>query len=140
MFPGADERTHIEGLSQIPAGHSLEFDLNSWQMRLHSFFNIAEMVRSRVPKEEELPAILRDAVTARLVSDRKVGLLLSGGVDSTLVLSTMHALGLQDQVHCFIGETGRSDDAEYAKKCVAQLGIEATVVNLDYGRDTFARP
>ena len=139
MFPGADEKTHIQGLNQIPAGHSLTFDLDRWQMQLQSYFNIGEMVRSRVPRAEELPGILRDAVTARLISDRKVGLLLSGGVDSTLVLATMHALGLQDQVHCFIGETGRSDDAEFAKKCVAQLGIEATVVNLDYGKGTFAR-
>jgi len=139
MFPGADDRTHMEDISQIPAGGTLTIDLESWTLKAGRYFDLGEMVAERVPEEDELPGVLRDAVVSRLVSDRKVGLLLSGGVDSTMVLSVIHAQGLQDGVHCYIGETGRSEDAEYAKRCVDQLGIQATVVNLDYGRDTFSR-
>jgi asparagine synthase (glutamine-hydrolysing) len=139
MFPGAGSETHIQGLKQIPAGGTLEVDLAEWAIKTGEYFNLGAMVSARVPADDELPSILRDAVVSRLVSDRKVGLLLSGGIDSTLVLSIICAEGLQDQVHCYIGETGRSEDAEYAKRCVSQLGIDATVVNLDYGRDTFSR-
>ena len=139
MFPSPDERTHVENIHQIPAGGSLEFDLETWKIRLLPYFDVRQQFFSEPPAKDALPELILDAVKARLVSDRKVGLLLSGGIDSTLVLSAIHTLGLLDQVHCFIGETGRSEDAEFAKQCITQLGVEATIVNLDYGSDTFSR-
>jgi asparagine synthase (glutamine-hydrolysing) len=139
LFPAAGDDTHFIDIHQIPAGHSLTFDLNAWTASDTTYFSIDQALTGPPPREADLPALIADAVDLRLVSDRKVGLLLSGGIDSTLILSAMCARGLQEQVHCFIGETGRSDDAEYAKQCAAQLGIEATVVNLGYGGDTFTR-
>jgi asparagine synthase (glutamine-hydrolysing) len=139
MFPTAGGETHFHELYQIPAGHTLEFDLKNWSLKTTPYFSVREEVAAGIPRDEELPVILRDAVVSRLVSDRKVGLLLSGGIDSTLVLSVIHSAGLQDQVHCYIGETGRSEDADYAKRCVAQLGIDASVIDLGYGSDTLTR-
>src|SRR5205814_195986 len=72
-------------------------------------------------------------------SDRPVGLLLSGGVDSSIVLAGLVKQGLQGQVRCFIGETGRSEDALYAKRCVEQLGLEATVIEMIYNERAFDR-
>ena len=138
-FPGGSERTHFEGILQVPAGHALEFDLHAWTPRLERWYDIAAAAVSGAPGDDALPALFKDAVQSRLVSDRKVGLLLSGGIDSTVILSALHALGLQEQVHCFIGETGRSEDAACARQCVEQLGIEATVVNLEYGARTLER-
>ena len=66
-----------------------------------------------------------------------MGLLLSGGVDSSIVLAGLVKQGLQDQVRCFIGETGRSEDALYAKKCVQQLGLDATVIEMVYNERAF---
>jgi asparagine synthase (glutamine-hydrolysing) len=139
MFPPADDSTHFHDLRQIPPGHTLEIDLRDWSLRTNRYYNPADEVAARTPGEEELAPLLRDAVVARLVSDRKVGLLLSGGIDSTLVLSVIHSQGLQDQVRCYIGETGRSEDAAYARRCVEQLGIEASIIDLGYGEDTFDR-
>ena len=45
--------------------------------------------RDHAREARDLPGIIRDAVSTRLVSDRHVGLLLSGGVDSTAVLSAL---------------------------------------------------
>jgi asparagine synthase (glutamine-hydrolysing) len=139
MFPAADERTHFHELRQVRSGHALDIDLNSWELRDASYFEVRDAITDTAPEEAELAPLLKDAVVSRLVSDRKVGLLLSGGIDSTLVLSVIHAAGLHEQVHCYIGETGRSEDASYAKRCVGQLGIEATVVDLGYGADMFER-
>jgi len=139
-FPRAGEKTHMEGICQVPPGHALEFDLRAWSLRLRAWFDFAAALSAPADTgDEALRATFTDAVRLRLVSDREVGLLLSGGIDSTLILSALHALGLQEQVHCFIGETGRSEDAAYAQKCIAQLGIKAQVVNLDYGRNTLER-
>lgn len=139
MFPPADDSTHFHELRQIPSGHTMEVDLHSWQVTMHRYYAHASALDEPPPGPEELAPLLRDAVVSRLVSDRKVGLLLSGGIDSTLVLSVIHAQGLQDQVRCYIGETGRSEDAGYAKRCVEQLGIEASIIDLGYGEDTFSR-
>jgi asparagine synthase (glutamine-hydrolysing) len=81
-----------------------------------------------------LPELVRDAVCARLVADRKVGLLLSGGVDSSLILSVLADQGLTEQVTCFTGDAGKSDDAHYARACIEQLGLKAINLPLDYGQ------
>lgn len=139
-FPRAGEKTHMEGICQVPPGHALEFDLRAWSLKLHAWFDLeAALAAPADTRDDALRATFTDAVQLRLVSDREVGLLLSGGIDSTLILSALHAQGLQEQVHCFIGETGRSEDAAYAQKCIAQLGIKAEVVNLDYGKNTLQR-
>ncbi len=68
------------------------------------------------------------------MSDRRVGLFLSGGVDSTLILSILHSLGLADGVVCITGDAGRTDDARYAKACIDQLGIAALNLPLPYDK------
>ena len=138
-FPGPDEGTHLRDIQQVPAGHFLKFDVAAWSLRAGRYFDLEAAAKSPAPADADLPELFMDAVRARLVSDRKVGLLLSGGIDSTIVLSALHAMGLQEQVHCFIGEAGRSEDADYAKRCVEQLGIRAHLVQLDYGGQTLDR-
>ncbi|MEO8135710.1 MAG: asparagine synthase C-terminal domain-containing protein, partial [Betaproteobacteria bacterium] len=88
---------------------------------------------------EDLAAIVKDAVLARLVADRKVGLLLSGGIDSSLILSVLCAEGLANRVSCFTGDAGKSDDAIYARRCIEQLGINHINVPLDYGSASIER-
>ncbi|MCY7305108.1 MAG: asparagine synthase (glutamine-hydrolyzing) [Rhodoferax sp.] len=133
LFPHADGQTHIEGIRQVPAGCALHVDLASWEVRAERYFDLALYAGATNPEPEQLADLLQEAVLSRLVSDRKVGLLLSGGVDSSLILSVLCANGLADQVHCFTGDAGKSDDAFYARQCVKQLGIQAINVPLDYG-------
>lgn len=138
LFPGGDEATYLDGISQIAPGGFADFDIQSWTLSYKRWFDFADYVQRRTRTQAELPDVVREAVSTRLVSDRQVGLLLSGGVDSTIVLSALHAQGLHGQVKCFIGETGRSEDAAYAWKCVKQLGMDATEIRLDYGSESFA--
>ncbi len=133
LFPDADGGTHIAGIQQVPAGCAWTFDLKRWEFQQERYFDLATHARSAPPDPGQLVELLRDAVLSRLVSDRPVGLLLSGGVDSSLILSILYACGLAGQVHCFTGDAGKSDDAVYARQCVEQLGIRAINVPLDYG-------
>ena len=133
LFPRADGSTHIEGIREVPAGAAIRFDLGRWQLATERWFDLGEHVARTPAHADELPELLREAVLSRLVADRKVGLLLSGGVDSSLILSILHASGRGEQVHCFTGDAGKSDDADYARRCIEQLGIRAIEVPLDYG-------
>jgi asparagine synthase (glutamine-hydrolysing) len=134
VFPSADGQTHIEGIREVRPGTALTFDLASWQTTETILFDIRQSVLSASPDREALPEILQDAVLSRLVSDRPVGLMLSGGVDSSLILSILAATGRLDQVHTFSGDAGRSEDADYARRSIAALGVTAKIVHLDYGR------
>jgi asparagine synthase (glutamine-hydrolysing) len=133
LFPHSDGRTHIADVRQVTAGGVLEFDLANWTFQERRWFDLGEFSREGRRDPQELAAIVGDAVVSRLVADRKVGLLLSGGVDSSLILSVLCASGLADRVSCFTGDAGKSADASYAHQCIEQLGISQISVPLDYG-------
>ena len=142
LLPDALGASHIQGIRQVAAGGSLSFDLAHWQLREQPYFDLASYAMAGPRDSAELAGILQEAVLSRLVADRRVGLLLSGGVDSSLVLAVLCAAGLADQVTCFTGDAGKSDDAIYARRCIAQLGIQSVNVQLDYGNtsmDSFLR-
>ncbi len=139
LYPAADGSTHVEGIRQVRAGAALHIDLARWQWQEQPWFDLAAHV-AHTPAPDDLATTLEDAVRLRLVADRRVGLLLSGGIDSSLLLAVLHRMGVQDQVSCFTGDAGKSDDARYAEACIAQLGIHAVRLPLDYsatGMDAF---
>ncbi|MCZ4315685.1 asparagine synthase (glutamine-hydrolyzing) [Comamonadaceae bacterium G21597-S1] len=133
-FPHADGTTHLQGIQQVRAGCAMELDLRSWNCSEQPYFDLAHHVAHGDRDPGLLPELLRDAVCARLVADRKVGLLLSGGVDSSLILSVLANQGLTEQVTCFTGDAGKSDDARFASACIEQLGLHAVRLPLDYGQ------
>lgn len=141
LYPSGTTDTHFEGISQVLPGHWASFDLTSWEICQKSYFKFHdERLTGHVEYNPELLAeTLKDSVRKRLISDRPVGLLLSGGIDSTLILSTLFSLGLQDQCQIYMGNTGKSEDYNYAKQCVEHLGFRAETVTLDYNSSTFDR-
>jgi asparagine synthase (glutamine-hydrolysing) len=141
LYPSGTADTHFAGVSQVLPGHHARFDLASWQFAQTPYFCFFEPPADAGDTDDPdlLVRLLKDSVRKRLVSDRPVGLLLSGGIDSSLILSTLVSLGLQDQCHIFMGDTGRSEDYAYAKRCVEQLGVKAETVVLDYDHNTFER-
>jgi asparagine synthase (glutamine-hydrolysing) len=80
---------------------------------------------------DELHAILRDSVRARLVSDVPLGAFLSGGVDSSLVVALM-AETSPSAVRTFtIGfREPQFDESAYAKAVAKHLGVENTTMVL----------
>jgi asparagine synthase (glutamine-hydrolysing) len=77
--------------------------------------------------------LLERAVEKRVLhSERPVGVLCSGGVDSAVI--TALAARLQKKVHVFTmrySGNGRSDDAFYATLMCERLGLRHTVVTFD---------
>ncbi|MBM4163442.1 MAG: asparagine synthase (glutamine-hydrolyzing) [Lentisphaerae bacterium] len=141
LYPSGCAETHYQGISQILPGHWGVFDLNSWTIRQERYFNFydSELAGQINDDPEQLVEDLKDSVRKRLISDRPVGLLLSGGIDSTLILSTLYTLGLHEHCRVYMGDTGKSEDYAYAKRCADQLGVRAETVLLDYDSNTFDR-
>ncbi len=79
---------------------------------------------------------LKRAVRKQLVSDVPIGAFLSGGLDSSSVVSMAKACEPDSDLRCFtigfkgdIGQTeGMSDDLKYAKKVAKYLGVKLDTV------------
>jgi asparagine synthase (glutamine-hydrolysing) len=72
---------------------------------------------------EELKRLYRNAVRSHLIADVPVGLLLSGGVDSTLLLALMNECGSDWRTYTVgFGESYKDDELEYAKQTAERFG------------------
>ena len=129
LLPQPDGSTHLQGIREVRPGHALVIDLDTWTLNEAPIDDLWPAL----PTDGNLADGLIGAVADRLVSDRPIGLLLSGGVDSMLILSVLAAQGELERVTCFTGDAGKSDDAACARSGIAATGARAIEVPLDYG-------
>ncbi|XP_065340683.1 asparagine synthetase [glutamine-hydrolyzing]-like [Cloeon dipterum] len=123
-------------------GYFEEYELNSEGgaalIRKEQFYVIGDKPHYSlaVPEEEitddmysNIRTLLTSAVQKRLLSDRRIGCLLSGGLDSSLVAALLVQIakdtGLKYQVQTFsIGMGDESPDLLAARKVAAHIGSE----------------
>jgi asparagine synthase (glutamine-hydrolysing) len=132
LMPDADGATHLLGVRQVRPGYALELDLAEWRWAERRVATLDCGDPAAPPGDGELPALLADAVRCRLMGQRRIGLMLSGGVDSTLILSILAALDRLDDVVCMTGEAGKSDDAAEARAAARAVGATTEEVAPDY--------
>ena len=79
---------------------------------------------------DALDALLRDAVSSRLLSDVPVGAFLSGGIDSSLVVSLMAACASRVRTYAVSFPEAQFDEGAHAAAIAAHLGTEHTTFDL----------
>ena len=98
-----DPKTIFKGIHSLPAGHLLSWEAPNQEPRLQQYWSVdfsqAVDVRENV-LIERLEELLLDATRLRLRSDVPVGAYLSGGLDSSLVVTLARKVGNQ-QLHTF---------------------------------------
>jgi asparagine synthase (glutamine-hydrolysing) len=81
---------------------------------------------------EEMRAMLRDTTARHMQSDVPVGAFLSGGIDSSAVLSTMKMAATQPIKAFTIGHPGaKVDETEASRRIALHLGCEHIVAPLE---------
>lgn len=83
-------RTMLTGIYKLPPGHVLEYA--GGRASVEPYWQLEEGVLGAPTYKEactRVHALTQAAVTRQLVSDRPVGVFLSGGVDSSIVLAAM---------------------------------------------------
>ncbi|MFT3743760.1 MAG: asparagine synthase (glutamine-hydrolyzing) [Pyrinomonadaceae bacterium] len=116
-----------KGISKLPAAHVMVVEnaevrtRRYWNLTFAKNGNISSFDRASV----ELKELLSDAVRMRLVADVPLGVLLSGGVDSSTV-AAFAAEHATETVKTFsIGFTEDSfDETKYARQVAAHLGTD----------------
>jgi asparagine synthase (glutamine-hydrolysing) len=118
--------TIFREVRKLPPGHLLVWKEDSGSVRIERFARPApvpvadERTDDEAELVEELRARIRDSVRAHLVSDVPVGVLLSGGIDSSLLAALAAAEGAEPVRTFSIGFEERSFDELADARLVAE--------------------
>ena len=132
FVPG--DRCIIHGAKKLPPAHALMFDLKDGATQVWKYWELpappGEAIRDERELQDELEALLEDAVRRQMVADVPVGVLLSGGVDSSLI--TAMAVRASRHVKTFtVGFEGfgKYDETEHARLIARHFGTEHMELN-----------
>lgn len=126
FVPG--DRCILQGYRKLAPAHAMTFDLGEGVARVWRYWQLPELepsIADETALVDELEALLEDAVGRQLVADVPVGILLSGGVDSSLV--TAMAVRRSNKVRTFsIGFPGHGklDETPHARLIARHFGTE----------------
>ena len=136
-------QTIYKNVSQIKAGELFSYDLKKNQGKSSTYWNMFDYVGQRkdIPELDEIDKLLEKSIKYRLVSNVDIGLLLSGGIDSSLLACYMHELAGKKVKAFNVGFAEQSiDESAYAKQVASALGLELVSLNLeDISIDNFSK-
>ena len=121
----------LEGYNKLPPAHALKFDVNASVVKVWCYWSLPEydpLVGEESNVDElldQLDQLLESSVATQMIADVPVGVLLSGGVDSSLI--TAMAVRGSNQVKTFtIGFLGheRHDESAHARLIADYFGTE----------------
>jgi asparagine synthase (glutamine-hydrolysing) len=117
--------TIFRGVHKLAPGTKLTFQNGSYQLTRWYRFKPSPFVPTKSPGEarEELLSLYKQTVRRQLISDVPVGLLLSGGVDSGLLLALMNLNGSAWPTYTVgYGSTYADDELADASETAGILG------------------
>lgn len=128
----------VEGINKLSAGKTLEYDLVSNSIEIKSYWSLPRYsqlsYKFSSPEEllYELELLLEDSVKMQMVSDVPVGILLSGGIDSSLItaMASRHASHIKTFTVGF-PQFGKFDESEHAKLISSHYGTEHELLEAD---------
>jgi asparagine synthase (glutamine-hydrolysing) len=124
-----DDMCLLAGAHKLPQGHALVYDLHTGTARTWCYWRLPDAEDGPVETAalvEQLDRLLMDSVRLRLIADVPVGIMLSGGLDSSLV-TAMAARVVSGRITTFNvsfpGHRGY-DESPYARLVARHFGTE----------------
>jgi asparagine synthase (glutamine-hydrolysing) len=129
-----DPSTAFRSIRKLPAGHLMEF--RNGAIKIRQYWNLPEYGTHPAISEqeclEELERRLQEAVRIRLISDVPLGALLSGGVDSSIVVALMARESTKPVQTFSIGfREEKFNEAEYARQVAERFDTDHHELVLD---------
>ncbi len=122
-------RSAFQGVCKLPPAHHLTLEVDSGGgARVERYWQLEYGPKLRLREEEAAEALLEvltEAVRLRLVADVPLGALLSGGIDSSLVVALMSRLSNRPVKTFSVGFDERDfDELPYARLVAQRWGAE----------------
>lgn len=119
--------TLFKGIKKLAPGTALELELDSWTLRIHRYWTAPDATPTTPLSVGEAVSRVEDAllesVRRRLVADVPVGALLSGGLDSSLVVAAMRRLGHKDiRTFSAVFPGYRHDESSFSRRVSSAFG------------------
>jgi asparagine synthase (glutamine-hydrolysing) len=117
-----DPLTLVEGVRALPPGHSLTWD--DGRLQLSPYWDLVDESTGGEPtppviKEkfaaEQLRPLLEESVRMQLVSDVPVGVFLSGGIDSSALVSILSRGGVTPSTFSIVFREAEFSEAEHSR-------------------------
>lgn len=127
--------TFFDGVNQVLPGHYLEYDLsrNNWKMvRWYDLEKKAKKINQSFDEaSEKFRELLVDSIRIRMRSDVNVGSCLSGGLDSSSIVSLVHSNKLANEsfktiTSCYTDK--KFDEQKYSDVITAKTKFESLKV------------
>ena len=123
-----DDACLVAGVKKLGAGETLRLVRGRPLGAPQRYWDVSFADRSKAKPEaleEELVALMRDAVRSRMVSDVPLGAFLSGGVDSSSVVALMAEASSQAVKTCTIGfDVASLDETAYADRIARRFATD----------------
>ena len=125
------EMTPFSGIKKIPPAHIMVWENGKgklerwWHPRLIGCFDSIET------KSEQLRSTMQYVVEAQLMSDVPIGLLLSGGIDSSAIAAIASKTGIKLEAFCCGFNDSKYDERKFARLTAkfAKIQLHETVMN-----------
>lgn len=126
------ENCILDGYAKLAAGHQLEFSLDSGALTVSPYWTLPmpAPVSGATPNEllDEFQQLLNESVRQQLMADVPVGIMLSGGLDSSLVTATAMRVSSTPVKTFTISFPGHAahDESVFARQVAGWLGTAHT--------------
>jgi len=125
------DRCILKDVHKLPPAHAMRYDLATgrteiWRYWAPPFPSKEDGLPDKNALIDDLERLLFDSVRLRLISDVPLGVLLSGGLDSSLIVAAAAAQSshpIRTFTVTFPGES-RYDEAPYARRVAEHFGTE----------------
>jgi len=136
---GSPSETFYKDIEQLPGGHYIEF--KDSKLSIEKWYDFPEQVRnisnnhSAKQIKEKYLELLIDCIRLRFRADVEVGINISGGIDSSLLLALVNDYSNNKKISAFTFNTGdeRYDELPWVEKMISQTGNPLEKVELSAG-------
>ncbi len=123
-----------QNIRQINPANVYSYNLNKSRGETSSYWNMFDYVGERkdIPEIEEIDSLIEQSIKYRLVANVDIGLLLSGGIDSSLLACYMHKLAGKKVKAFNVSFADKSiDESLYAQKVATSLDLDLITLRLE---------
>ena len=128
--PGDPAETFYNNIYKLPAASSLHYSLQGMELQTEKYWHVYPNSNEEIKVKDaidQFTSLLTESVRKRLRSDVAIGTSLSGGLDSSSIVSICEELITNQYTHkcftaCFPGF--EKDERSFAQTVAAQFGLQ----------------